>query len=376
MIRRVWFREFRALRDVDVTLEPLTVIVGPNGSGKTSILEGIELALSACRGFPSKMLAERWRLDRARHAESSADTVLGVEFAGDDPPDHVVIRVHGPERSSIGARRGGLQVESRAGDDSWTLQNLGESFRAFEKQIPTPRILRFDATRLSAASYSNEEVPSLAIDGEGLAPVIADLAARSPDTLASIVAATREIVPSLVRVRAARAAVERVEQDHITVNERVVQVPRTQTYWGHRVVIDTLSGDEIPLSSAGEGTALALGLMTFLYTAREVGVLLLDDLDRALHPRAQQDLVRVVRGLLQGRSELQVIATTHSPFVLNELLYSEVRLTAMNARGETVVGSLVDHPEYARWKDHVAPGELWTSDLEDWLIGRATEAAE
>lgn len=42
MIDAVEFRNFRALRNVDLELGPLTVLVGPNGCGKTSVLEGLE----------------------------------------------------------------------------------------------------------------------------------------------------------------------------------------------------------------------------------------------------------------------------------------------------------------------------------------------
>ncbi|HZI08421.1 MAG TPA: AAA family ATPase [Archangium sp.] len=41
MIRKVHFKNFRSLRDVELTLEPLTVLVGPNSSGKTTVLEGL-----------------------------------------------------------------------------------------------------------------------------------------------------------------------------------------------------------------------------------------------------------------------------------------------------------------------------------------------
>jgi len=42
VIRTVHFKNFRSLRDVELTLEPLTVLVGPNSSGKTSVLEGLQ----------------------------------------------------------------------------------------------------------------------------------------------------------------------------------------------------------------------------------------------------------------------------------------------------------------------------------------------
>src|SRR4051794_22939565 len=42
MIHRGKFQNFKALRDVEVTFDSrLTIIVGPNGSGKTSVLQGI-----------------------------------------------------------------------------------------------------------------------------------------------------------------------------------------------------------------------------------------------------------------------------------------------------------------------------------------------
>ncbi len=42
MLQKVGFQNFLALRNVELTLEPFTVIVGPNASGKSSILEGIQ----------------------------------------------------------------------------------------------------------------------------------------------------------------------------------------------------------------------------------------------------------------------------------------------------------------------------------------------
>lgn len=46
MIRRVVIKKFRALMEVNVELRPLTVLVGPNDSGKSSFLEAIHSRLS------------------------------------------------------------------------------------------------------------------------------------------------------------------------------------------------------------------------------------------------------------------------------------------------------------------------------------------
>src|ERR1700722_13060807 len=43
MIHAVRFRNFKALRDVELTLDRFTILVGPNASGKTSVLDGIHV---------------------------------------------------------------------------------------------------------------------------------------------------------------------------------------------------------------------------------------------------------------------------------------------------------------------------------------------
>lgn len=56
MIRSVHFENFRCLKDVELQLQPLTVLVGSSSSGKTSVLEGMHYRL-ACE--PS----DYWRMD-------------------------------------------------------------------------------------------------------------------------------------------------------------------------------------------------------------------------------------------------------------------------------------------------------------------------
>lgn len=57
MIQQVSIKNFKCLRDVTVALEPFTVFVGANGSGKTSILSGIHNAVRAATGDPQKVFS-------------------------------------------------------------------------------------------------------------------------------------------------------------------------------------------------------------------------------------------------------------------------------------------------------------------------------
>jgi predicted ATPase len=61
MIQSVRFENFRCLKDVELSLEPVTVLVGPPASGKTSLLDGFDLLLG-CDA------ADYWRQDARRPA--------------------------------------------------------------------------------------------------------------------------------------------------------------------------------------------------------------------------------------------------------------------------------------------------------------------
>ena len=68
MIHSLEIHNFKNLRNLEMDLEPLTVLVGANGSGKTSVLEAIHLAVQR-RGRPhGKALQGRAALRLAVHA--------------------------------------------------------------------------------------------------------------------------------------------------------------------------------------------------------------------------------------------------------------------------------------------------------------------
>ena len=43
MLKRVHIRGYKSLADVEVTLEPLTVLFGPNAAGKSNFLDALQL---------------------------------------------------------------------------------------------------------------------------------------------------------------------------------------------------------------------------------------------------------------------------------------------------------------------------------------------
>jgi predicted ATP-binding protein involved in virulence len=100
---------------------------------------------------------------------------------------------------------------------------------------------------------------------------------------------------------------------------------------------------------------IALGLVTALRSTPRPRILLLDDLDRALRPRAQRDLVAVLQRALDQpeNADLQIIATTHSPFIVDAVPADDVRVLSLGPEGHARCKKLTDHPDWQKWREQL-----------------------
>jgi len=57
-LRELWISGYRSVRELRFELAPVTVVVGPNGCGKTNVYRALQLLLAAAEGSFSRMLAE------------------------------------------------------------------------------------------------------------------------------------------------------------------------------------------------------------------------------------------------------------------------------------------------------------------------------
>jgi predicted ATPase len=375
VIDRVSFTNFKSLRRVDADLRRFTVIVGPNGSGKTSILDGLYY-LAQMAGRSSLVILSDASNLKSRNSAGDMKLALTGCFHGTSVGVQAVITYEDHAKSSIGwsatiARRWG---EDETEEESVYPSSLlaakpakSREMAALAAELGSARKLRLDVQMLAAASYSQQETPRLGIDGEGLGSVVADIAGRSPDAFQSITEAAKQVIPALERIRTRRAQVHQREYQNIQIDDEPIQHALDRTYWGQQIVLDFKGAPDVPAPLASEGTLLVIGLLTALWTEPRPRLLLLDDIHKALHPRAQGELVAQLRKVLELDPELQIVATSHSPYLLDHFEAHEVLVTALRPDGSTACSPLTAHPDFDRWKGTTQPGELWSFLGEDWV---------
>lgn len=333
MIETLSLRNFKVLREVDVRLRPLTLIVGPNASGKSTLLQAL-----------------------AGITRSGSENGGGREFAGafGDAEMFQSYDAKGPLVLECSGRYGGRRVTFRLTVDPNGVQppiatarvaHLDEDeFRPLSRPAV---VMSLDVKKMAARSFMKETNQVLPSNGEGLSTVLADLYLEHPTRFRELVGRLKDVIPSVQDLRVRRTEV------------------------GYELLFDMRGGRGIPASSISEGTLLTLGLLTVLIVPNAPQLVLIDDLERGLHPAALGDLVKQFRTLQEQNPELQIVATSHSPYLLDHLNADEILLTSLDEEGYAAVRPLTDHPDYERWKDVMAPGEFWSTVGERWVTEQA-----
>jgi predicted ATPase len=128
------------------------------------------------------------------------------------------------------------------------------------------------------------------------------------------------------------------------------------------------TGKRIPAHAISEGTMLTLGLLTVLMNPKQPNLVLLDDIEQGLHPKAQRDLVTVFKEIIRDNPNLQIIFSTHSPYIIDELTPSQVHVLSNSNLGFTSSNRLDEHPDVEWAKQTLTTGEFWDAEGEDWVI--------
>jgi predicted ATPase len=361
MIRKVRIQNFKSLRDLTVELERFTVFVGANGSGKTSVLEAISSAVQAATGDPQKVFVHERNGDWVYARSGVGDLSILCETAGG------VFSVEGPRPQGYPPA---LELMQKT---SWVYRVTASGPpRAAVEPARRTVFLRLSAAALAKPSHSEDDPPRMESTGAGLASVLAFMALNDPQGFEDLVSLARTLIPQLRRIRFRKAKVYRTERELVRFGGDTVERRRRRPYQGESILFDFERAENVSARTASEGTMLMLGLLTVLLGPARPQLVLLDDIEHGLHPLAQKQMVGVIGQVLEKHADLQLLATAHSPYLLDHLSPEQVRIMAAGPDGHARCGRLADHPKFAKWKEEMAPGEMWSLFGEKWLVEKET----
>jgi predicted ATPase len=241
-----------------------------------------------------------------------------------------------------------------------------EILTLIELALGTCGLFRFNPDKLLAPTYTGEASPALRPDGEGLAEVLINMQLSDADRFAALQDALRAVVPEVERFHLRRVEVMRSKSRVLNIDGNTIPFTEPERVIGHELLFDISGCKNIPARATSEGTLIALGVLTALWTPNRQGLVLIDSLEHSLHPRAQWQLLAQIRSLLGTFPSLQVVATTHSPDLVDRLEPSEVVVMAVDKDGISRAQPLTNCPRSELF-DTLSAGEMWSAMGESWV---------
>jgi predicted ATPase len=356
MIETLRARNYGCLIDVQASLTPLHAFIGPNDSGKSTLLRALRTVVQfAGSAFTQEQKEQQEHKGTWRPFDPFILTRYPKAKNGTKPHD-VLLRCRVESGSYALERRGHGLVEyvgiagtkpvpqSRACDTLGMLRHLAKTdgrYRLLLNQLRAARLVRFDPHALRRSSgFIPESQPVRFLDdrGHGLAGVYFAIHDRNQEAFATLVEGVRRHFPMIRELR----------MNAVTSREVVLEA-------------ELVSGARMEAQIMSEGLLYYLALAALRHLD-PVSLLLVEKPENGLHPALITEVVRILRAIVEGAGT-QVVMETHSPLVVNELRLDEVSVITRRPEEGTRIKRIKDTPDLDERAMMHALDELWVASV-------------
>lgn len=364
LLDRLEVKNFGCFRHLVLEPGPLTVLVGPNDSGKSTALKAFQ-ALSHLvpeDGYdPRAPLVDQLKMPapvrvgeeeaefRASGSRFSLRVTLdsrGRRTLAEFQQQNKFKLIWQPPSVEYWGAAGAR--ESVSGDTDQYFSRSGvQELRALLSDIAAYQL---DARELraNADAPTSEAVPPLGERGAGLAATLAVLATAYP---------------------AQRDAIDRQFKNAIASLGGFRSLPTAQGGWRLAFPLQNGTG-QIEASQVSDGALLFLAFLSILHRPNPPALLLIEEPENGVHPSRLKDIVKLLRKLTEGvdgRPPSQIVMTTHSPYLLDAVRSEDAYFFVREEDGSAFAHRFSDIDKLDERLADYNLGELWTAYGEERL---------
>jgi predicted ATPase len=380
MIKRLRVKNFKALRDIEIELTPIHVLIGPNDSGKTSILD---VLAALCRSVDHDLEQAFLGSWKGKELVWTGDPELSVTIRVDFD-DEIVISygmsvLFKTQTKGACARNEFLNVKVGTSVDplpplpfpgrTWPkyihddpatleLQHLHKELKCVHQILVGVHYYRLNPSFLALPTAADSKRRfRMESNGFGLALVLDEILSFDRKRFDQLERRFTDIFSQMESITLMQEPAYRAPVDD---PERVTTFNKADGKGLYFKMKE--SGQLIPASQASDGTLLVLAYLAILYLPEPPRLLLIEEPENGIHPKRLQDILEILRNLVHEQSHTQVVLTTHSPYVLDLFKPEEVTLCTKLDSGEIKTTRLSDSPTVMQQLDVFTLGEVWTSE--------------
>jgi predicted ATPase len=375
VLTKLQIQGFKAVKEGELKLHPLTILIGRNGSGKSTALEALQWLQEAALNGLEAATTERFesldalinrRTDRIYvNLEWDAPRKSHVRYglwvkprAGGEPrpivedEECVVGRTTGAQWI-IRTQKGGAGPAVRSihlghplrDGDTLALSRLDQerqpqAVNAFTDFLRTAVFLRLSPRVLAerASTSSRARGPVLDEEGRRLVGLLSKMKASQRDRLTKRVA---QVLESVTDVKVKRSG----DVGELAVRERMVARGGKREF-------------DIPAKLLSEGTRRLTAIFALLESKPRPSLIAIEEIENGLDPWTLRFVFDALRDATAEGT--QILLTTHSPFLLDHVEASQV-IHVTREHGDTRYHPMESYEQVMKFEGVVAPGALYVS---------------
>jgi predicted ATPase len=363
-LKSIKLRNFKAIRDSKtIRLTPLTVFIGNNGSGKSSVIEGLETYQTiVTSGLDAAMVPWRgFEYIRNQAVSRQLRSANGDRPYQTNPVEFNLLWQNYRYRAT-------MTVTTGEGDNQLFIQEEQISLQGQPIEQPLRADLADDTSVISSSLDHRLNIDlfatiagwqflnlnpyamgnpilqkrtggaiHLAKDGSNIAEYLLSIYNQNPEAFNGIIETLQYVLPYA-----------RDLQPKITSElERSVYLQLTEANF------------KVPGWLFSTGTLRILALLAVLRHPQPPPLIVIEEIENGLDPRTIHLIVDEIRNVVESGLS-QVILTTHSPYLLDLLPLSQVVLVERDPKGQPLFIRPADQKSLDTWAEQFTPGKLYT----------------
>jgi len=355
---------FKSLRDVDLTLGSVNVLIGANGAGKSNVTSFFKMLNFMMTGALGEFIGRSGGAGDILHFGAKTTPVLTAELQiasdtgnntyafklGHASPDRFIFLAESYSYSQTGRDPGRAPAtDLGSGHNECRLREVGDNPTGsfIRRAISGIRFFQFHDTSPTAyvkQMQNLEDNRYLKSDAGNLAPFLYMLHQKYPAAYDRILRTLRKVIPFLEDFQLAPSM----------LNEKKIQLEWREK--GSPAVFGP--------HMLSDGSLRFIALTTLLLQPKELlpSLIIIDEPELGLHPSAIRLLASMVRS---ASAHAQLVLATQSKELVDAFQLEDILVVdreAADGRESSVLRRL-PRPEFAVWLEKYSLGEMWEHNL-------------
>lgn len=388
MIKSIYIDNFKALNDFSIDLKPLTVLIGGNGSGKSTILQAIDLLCNIVKmDIDSYIQSRVWEPSDLKSQLSSSskrqitfrttfeldidgneELIWEITFNSNKTENKLFFtgeKVYNKTNKTTVLRYYSRNIErfNRLDGKNETLPNI-DLTASFMKNIDEekdkdkyPELCKIKRFLIQSDSFellSTEKIRNrssrgktndIGLGGEKLASFIHGLS------------------------NAQKSELNNRLKKYVPFVENVDTIAKGKPGWLEMSIYENFNNNATKVKSIyqSDGILRMIAIASIAEINKELGVVLLDEIEDGINPYLASSLVNDLKEICQNYNR-QIVVTTHSTVILDYFEADSIVFIWRDESGKAYSKPLFLNKEMKEKLEYMYPGEVWLNMSETEIV--------